>query len=200
MPLEPCEEFHRALPRDARLAREDGAAVRVDILAGRKIHDEAHGRPPQGIHHGPAHLGIDDAEYSAESAAGLCLIQGNKLETESDEYVQIKNYGTAAGASLSHPHSQLIATPINLGSNELIFVDDLVSIAEEIGNVKLTRKYDPTAPRGVAGRNSDNTLIRSILGWEPSTPLREGMSKTYAWIEQQYNDRKSGKRVVEETW
>ena len=53
-----------------------------------------------------------------------------------------------------------------------------------------------TAPRGVAGRNSDNTLIQSILHWEPRTPLREGMAKTYAWIEQQYAERKAGKRTV----
>jgi nucleoside-diphosphate-sugar epimerase len=45
----------------------------------------------------------------------------------------------------------------------------------------------------VAGRNSDNTFIKSILGWEPDTPLREGMEKTYAWIKQQFMDRKAGK-------
>ena len=51
----------------------------------------------------------------------------------------------------------------------------------------------------MAGRNSDNTFIQQVLDWEPSTPLREGLAKTYAWIEQQYADRKAGKRVVEET-
>ena len=91
---------------------------------------------------------------------------------------------------------ELIATPINLGSSELISVDQLVTLAEEIGGVKLTRKYDLTAPRGVAGRNSDNTFIKSVLGWEPSTPFRDGLAKTYAWIEQQYQDRKAGKRTV----
>jgi len=90
----------------------------------------------------------------------------------------------------------LIATPINLGSSELISINDLVSLLEEIGGVKLHRTYNPDAPKGVAGRNSDNTMIRSILGWEPSTPLREGLAKTYAWIEQQYYDRKAGKRTV----
>ena len=49
----------------------------------------------------------------------------------------------------------------------------------------------------MAGRNSDNTLIQQVLGWEPGTPLREGLAKTYAWIEQQYADRKAGKRVVD---
>jgi nucleoside-diphosphate-sugar epimerase len=90
----------------------------------------------------------------------------------------------------------LIATPINLGSSELISVDHLVSLAEEIGGVKLTRKYQLDAPRGVAGRNSDNTFIKSVLGWEPSTPFRDGLAKTYTWIEQQYMDRRAGKRTV----
>jgi len=93
---------------------------------------------------------------------------------------------------------KLIATPINLGSSELISINDLVSLVEEIAGVKLRRTYDLTAPRGVAGRNSDNAFIKSVLGWEPNTPLRVGMEKTYRWIEQQYNDRKAGKRVVQD--
>jgi nucleoside-diphosphate-sugar epimerase len=92
----------------------------------------------------------------------------------------------------------LIATPINLGSNELISINHLVSLAEEIGGVRLKRHYDLSAPRGVAGRNSDNTFIEQVLGWEPRTPFREGLAKTYAWIEQQYYDRKAGKRTVKD--
>jgi nucleoside-diphosphate-sugar epimerase len=92
----------------------------------------------------------------------------------------------------------LIATPINLGSSELISINDLVSMVEEIAGVKLKRSYNLNAPKGVAGRNSDNTMIRRILGWEPSTPLRTGMEKTYRWIAQQYADRKAGKRVVKD--
>jgi nucleoside-diphosphate-sugar epimerase len=90
----------------------------------------------------------------------------------------------------------LRATPINLGSSELVSVDDLVSLVEAIGGVKLSRKYDPSAPRGVAGRNSDNTMIHKVLGWEPDTPLKDGLEKTYRWIEQQYNDRKAGQHTV----
>jgi nucleoside-diphosphate-sugar epimerase len=86
----------------------------------------------------------------------------------------------------------LIATPINLGSSELVSINDLVSVIEEIAGVELTRHYDLAAPRGVAGRNSDNTFIQEVLGWEPNTPLREGMEKTYRWIEQQYADREAG--------
>lgn len=95
-------------------------------------------------------------------------------------------------------HSErLIATPVNLGSSELVSINDLVSMVEEIAGVRLKRRYNLNAPRGVAGRNSDNTFIKSVLGWEPSTPLRVGMERTYAWIAGQYADRKAGKRVVE---
>ena len=94
-------------------------------------------------------------------------------------------------------HSKdLIATPINLGSSELISVNDLVSMVEDIAGIRLERTYDLTAPKGVGGRNSDNTFIQQVLQWEPRTPLRTGMEKTYAWIAQQFADRKAGKRVV----
>jgi nucleoside-diphosphate-sugar epimerase len=93
---------------------------------------------------------------------------------------------------------RLIATPINLGSSELISINDLAAMVERIAGVKLQRTYDLNAPLGVAGRNSDNTFIRSVLDWEPRTPLRIGMEKTYAWIAQQYADRKAGKRVVKD--
>jgi nucleoside-diphosphate-sugar epimerase len=89
----------------------------------------------------------------------------------------------------------LIATPINLGSSELVSINDLVSLIEAIAGIRLFRKYDPNAPRGVAGRNSDNTMIRSILDWEPGTPLQVGLEKTYTWIEGQYADRKAGRRT-----
>jgi nucleoside-diphosphate-sugar epimerase len=92
---------------------------------------------------------------------------------------------------------ELIATPINLGSSELVSINTLVSIVEDIAGVKLERTYKLDAPKGVAGRNSDNTFIQQVLGWEPNTPLREGMAETYAWIAQQFADRKAGKRVVE---
>jgi GDP-D-mannose 3', 5'-epimerase len=91
----------------------------------------------------------------------------------------------------------LIATPINLGSSELISVNDLVTKVEKIAGVKLKRFYDPTAPRGVAGRNSDNTFIKKMLHWEPSTPFDKGLALTYKWIKERYETRKKGKRVVE---
>ena len=93
---------------------------------------------------------------------------------------------------------ELVATPINLGSSELVSINDLVSLIEEIGGAKLERHYDLNAPKGVAGRNSDNTFIQSVLHWEPRTPLRDGLAKTYAWIEEQYQLKKEGKKVVHE--
>ena len=68
---------------------------------------------------------------------------------------------------------------------------------EKIAGVKLKREYDLTAPRGVAGRNSDNTFIKKMLNWEPNTPLDNGLRATYKWIKEQYDARKQGQRVVE---
>lgn len=73
--------------------------------------------------------------------------------------------------------------PLNLGSNELVTVNQLVDMVEDIAGIKLKRSYDLSAPKGVNGRNSDNTLIMAKLGWAPSIRLRVGMEKTYNWIE-----------------
>jgi nucleoside-diphosphate-sugar epimerase len=81
-------------------------------------------------------------------------------------------------------HSDILE-PINLGSSELVTINQLVDIAEDIAGVKLRRTYNLKAPKGVNGRNSDNTLIHNYLSWEPSIRLRDGMEKTMAWIEQQ---------------
>jgi GDP-D-mannose 3',5'-epimerase len=82
-----------------------------------------------------------------------------------------------------------IEEPINLGSSEIVTINGLVDIVEDIAGVKLERKYNLSAPKGVNGRNSDNTLIQEYLGWEPSIRLRDGMEKTYRWIEQEYRAR-----------
>src|SRR5581483_10292059 len=79
-----------------------------------------------------------------------------------------------------------ILEPINLGSSEMVSINQLVDIVEDIAGVKLKRVYDLDAPKGVMGRNSDNTLIKQYLGWEPNIPLRQGLEKTYAWIYDQY--------------
>jgi nucleoside-diphosphate-sugar epimerase len=75
-----------------------------------------------------------------------------------------------------------ILDPINLGSSELVTINQLVDIVEGIAGVRLKRRYNLDAPKGVRGRNSDNTRILEHLGWEPSIPLSIGLEKTYAWI------------------
>jgi len=77
-----------------------------------------------------------------------------------------------------------ILEPINIGSSELVTINQLVDIAEEIAGVKLERKYNLSAPKGVNGRTATIRLIQKLLGWEPSIRLREGMEKTMAWIEE----------------
>jgi GDP-D-mannose 3', 5'-epimerase len=86
-----------------------------------------------------------------------------------------------------------IDEPINLGSSELVTINQLVDIAEEIAGIKLKRTYDLNAPKGVNGRNSDNTLILEKLDWEPSIRLRDGLERTYRWIEQEIAAGAKGK-------
>ncbi len=78
-----------------------------------------------------------------------------------------------------------IIVPLNLGSDELVSINQLVDIVEDIASVKLKRNYNLKAPKGVNGRNSDNTLIKQELGWAPGVKLRAGLEKTYAWIYEQ---------------
>ncbi len=127
-----------------------------------------------------------------DTGAKDIAIWGDGHQTRSFMYID----DCTQGIDMIMHCNDLIATPINLGSNFLISVNDLVSLAEEIGGVKLNRKYDLDAPKGVGGRNSDNTFIQKVLGWEPSTPLKDGLRQTYAWIEKQYQHRKAGKRTV----
>jgi len=72
--------------------------------------------------------------------------------------------------------------PVNVGSSELVSINQLVDIVEEIAGIKLKRNYNLSAPKGVNGRNSDNTLIQSLFGWAPSIPLKDGLEITYKWI------------------
>ena len=86
-----------------------------------------------------------------------------------------------------------IREPINLGSSELVTINQLVDIVEDIAGIKLKRTYDLNAPKGVNGRNSDNTMILEKLGWEPSIRLRDGLERTYRWIEQEIAAGAKGK-------
>jgi len=83
-----------------------------------------------------------------------------------------------------------IKEPINLGSSEMVSIDTLADMIEKIAGVKLKHVHDLKAPKGVRGRNSENTLIKKYLKWEPAYPLKDGLAKTYAWIREQLKDRK----------
>lgn len=80
------------------------------------------------------------------------------------------------------------AEPINIGSNELVTINELIDLAEDIAGVKLHRHYDMSKPQGVRGRNSDNTKILELLQWQPTTALRVGLEPTYEWIFEQISD------------
>jgi len=107
------------------------------------------------------------------------LIWGDGLQTRSFMYIDDCIKGI-----ISIMYSD-IQEPINLGSSEMVSINQLVDIVEDIAGYKLERKYDLGAPKGVRGRNSENTLIRKYLNWEPSIPLKVGMKKTYDWIKEQ---------------
>jgi GDP-D-mannose 3', 5'-epimerase len=89
-------------------------------------------------------------------------------------------------------HSDILE-PLNLGSDELVTINGLVDLVEDVADIKMKRRYNLNAPRGVNGRNSDNTRIKAELGWAPSIRLRAGLEKTYAWI---YDQIVSGKKSM----
>jgi GDP-D-mannose 3',5'-epimerase len=76
-------------------------------------------------------------------------------------------------------HSQ----PLNLGTDRLVTIDELVRIVAGVAGKTLTTRHDPSKPQGVRGRNSDNSRLREVLGWEPAITLEDGLRKTYTWVE-----------------
>jgi len=104
-------------------------------------------------------------------------IWGDGHQTRSFQYIDDCIVGTQRIM-----HSENVTMPINLGSSEMVTINQLVDLVEGIAGLHLKRNYNLTAPKGVNGRNSDNTLIQKLLGWEPSTPLKSGLEKTYRWI------------------
>ncbi|MGB7848100.1 MAG: NAD-dependent epimerase/dehydratase family protein [Candidatus Acidiferrum sp.] len=118
-------------------------------------------------------------------------IWGDGNQTRSFMYID----DCVKGIDLIMHCDDLIATPINLGSSEMVSINELLTRIEGIAGVKANRKYDLDAPRGVSGRNSDNTFIKKVLGWEPRTPLDEGLASTFKWVAEQYQKRKAGERV-----
>lgn len=117
-------------------------------------------------------------------------IWGDGNQTRSFMYIDDCTRGTLAIAESN------LSEPINLGSSELVTINQLVSIVEDIAGIRLQRRYNLLAPKGVNGRNSDNTRIQRELGWQPSIPLREGMRYTYRWIERQIEAGDASRRLV----
>jgi GDP-D-mannose 3', 5'-epimerase len=103
-------------------------------------------------------------------------IWGDGEQTRTFMYIDDCVYGTQAIMDSD------AREPLNLGSDELVTINQLVDVVEDIAGIKLRRRYKRDAPSGVRGRNSDNTLIKAKLGWAPSTSLRDGLQKTYRWI------------------
>jgi nucleoside-diphosphate-sugar epimerase len=106
-------------------------------------------------------------------------IWGDGQQTRSFMYIDDCVKGTQAILGSA------ILEPINLGSDELVSINGLVDIVEEIAGVKLKRRYNLQAPKGVNGRNSDNALIKKLLDWAPGVRLRDGLERTYRWIHDQ---------------
>ena len=112
-------------------------------------------------------------------------IWGDGQQTRSFLYVDDCIEGIYRIMEAGYPH------PLNLGSEERVTINELVDLVAEIAGKQIRKRYDLTKPQGVRGRNSDNTKLRTVLGWAPQTPLREGLVPTYRWIEEQL--RKAGR-------
>jgi nucleoside-diphosphate-sugar epimerase len=110
-------------------------------------------------------------------------VWGDGEQTRSFTYITDCIQGTKALMASEH------TAPVNLGSTELVTINQLIDIVEEIAGIEVSRNYDLSAPQGVRGRNSDNTQLRAALGFEPSVTLQEGMAQTYAWIYDQLSER-----------
>jgi len=113
------------------------------------------------------------------SGSGVIHIWGDGEQTRSFTYIDDCLEGTLKLTASD------VDEPLNVGSDELVTINQLVDIVEHIAGIKLSRKYQLDAPKGVRGRNSDNTLITRTLGWAPSVRLEDGMRHTYEWIARQ---------------
>jgi nucleoside-diphosphate-sugar epimerase len=159
--------------RMCRHFREDfGLATRVA-----RYHNVygPHGTWDGGREKAPAAICRKIAEASVSGRHEIA-IWGDGEQTRSFTYIDDCLYGTTLLTESE------VTEAMNLGSSEMVTINQLVDIVEDVAGIVVERNYDLSAPRGVRGRNSDNTLIRQLLGWEPSITLREGLEKTYAWV------------------
>ncbi len=123
---------------------------------------------------------IAAAKLSGESEIE---VWGDGLQTRSFTYIDDCLHGTKLLTESD------VVEPLNIGSDQLVTINELIDKVEQIAGIEVERKYDTSAPQGVRGRNSDNTLIRERLGWEPSISLEDGLERTYAWIYEQLASR-----------
>jgi nucleoside-diphosphate-sugar epimerase len=122
------------------------------------------------------------------SGVGEIEIWGDGKQTRSFTYIDDCLVGTRRIMASD------VREPLNLGSDELVTINQLVDVVEEIAGIRLRRRYNPDAPKGVRGRCSDNTLIKERIGWAPSIDLRTGMEKTYRWVHDEMTKPEQGRR------
>ncbi|MDQ3378764.1 MAG: NAD-dependent epimerase/dehydratase family protein [Actinomycetota bacterium] len=179
------EDAYPALPEDGygweklfseRMCRnfQDDFGIETRVARYHNVYGP-HGTYEGGREKAPAAICRKVAAAKLSGEDGI-EIWGDGEQTRSFMYIDDCLFGT-----LQIMESDIL-DPINLGSSELVTINQLVDIVEDIAGVRLERRYDLDAPKGVRGRNSDNTRIRECLGWEPSTPLAVGLEKTYSWI------------------
>jgi nucleoside-diphosphate-sugar epimerase len=142
---------------------------------------------PEGTYKGgreksPAALCRKVAEASNP---GEILIWGDGKQTRSYCYID-----DAVEATIKLMESDY-TKPVNIGSDRLVTIDELADLIIKISEKQITKKYDPTAPQGVRGRNADLTLVKKVLNWKPKTTLEEGLEKTYEWIETKVREEKT---------
>jgi nucleoside-diphosphate-sugar epimerase len=119
---------------------------------------------------------------------GEIEVWGDGEQTRSFMYVDDCVEGIHRIMRSDYPH------PLNLGTDELVTINELVETVAEISGKRVTKRHDTSKPQGVRGRNSDNTRIRQVLGWGPEITLREGLAPTYRWIE---SELKAAGRIPE---
>lgn len=147
----------------------DGRVARYHNVYG------PHGTWNGGREKAPAALARKVAT-AALTGAHEIEIWGDGEQTRSFTYIDDAIEGT------EFLFSSGVNEPVNIGSEEMVSINQMVTLLEDIAGITLSRQYKLDAPRGVRGRNSDNTLVRQKLGWSPSTSLQEGLEKTYSWV------------------
>jgi nucleoside-diphosphate-sugar epimerase len=141
--------------------------------------------------HGPYDGGREKAPAAICRKVIVALMRGEReIEIWGDgEQTRTFTYVDDCVAGTRALMASDVAEPINVGSDELVSINRLVDVVEGIAGVRLRRRFDLDAPRGVRGRSSDNTLAKQKLGWAPSVPLVDGMQKTYRWIHHELHGR-----------